>query len=130
MKKEIYQLTLIFQNFILYINTIGYFFTITNKSSNQSKGGIVFKVQICATQNNSEATKVAAEFNLTEEIESEMQDGWHKYTIGNFDTYEDAKNMREVKGNLASVPFIAAYYNGKRISVQEALMIRSQKLMK
>ena len=103
---------------------------ITNKSSNQSKGGIVFKVQICATQNKSEAIKVAAEFNLTEEIESEMQDGWHKYTIGSFDTYEDAKNMRDGKGNLASVPFIAAYYNGKRISVQEALMIRSQKLMK
>ena len=103
---------------------------ITNKSSNQSKGGIVFKVQICATQNKSEAIKVAAEFNLTEEIESEMQDGWHKYTIGSFDTYEDAKNMRDVKGNLSSVPFVAAYYNGKRVSVQEALMIRSQKLMK
>jgi cell division septation protein DedD len=102
---------------------------ITNKSSNQSKG-IVFKVQICATQNKSEAIKVAAEFNLTEEIESEMQDGWHKYTIGSFDSYEDAKNMRDVKGNLSSVPFVAAYYNGKRVSVQEALMIRSQKLMK
>jgi hypothetical protein len=103
---------------------------ITNKSSNQSKGGIVFKVQICATQNKSEATKVAAEFNISEEIESEMQDGWHKYTIGSFDSYEDAKNMRDVKGNLSSVPFVAAYYNGKRVSVQEALMIRSQKLMK
>jgi cell division septation protein DedD len=103
---------------------------ITNGASKQSKGGIVFKVQICATQNKSDATKVAAEFNVTEEIESEMQDGWYKYTIGTFENYKDAKNMRDEKGNLSTVPFVAAYYNGKRISVQEALMIRSQKLMK
>lgn len=99
-------------------------------AKSNSNGGIVFKVQICATQNKSEASKVASEFNVSEEIESEMQDGWYKYTIGSFESYEDAKNMRDGKGNLSTVPFVAAYYNGKRISVQEALMIRSQKLMK
>ncbi len=92
--------------------------------------GIKFKVQICATQNKSDAQKVSQEFNITEEIESEMQDGWYKYTIGVFGNYNDAKSFSDSKSSIPTRPFVSAYYNGKRISVQEALMINSQKLMK
>jgi len=98
------------------------------KTTNEK--GLVYKVQICATQNKSEASKVSVEFGITEPIEAEMQDGWHKYTIGSYPNYDDAKQFRDSKSSIPTSPFVTAYYNGKRISVQEAMMISSQKLMK
>jgi len=57
-----------------------------------------------------------------------MHDGWHKFTVGAFDVYGDARNHREdVKGeNKITGPFVTAYNTGNRITVQEALMISKQ----
>ena len=92
--------------------------------------GITYKIQICATQNKSDVDKVAQEFNVSESIEAEVQDGWYKYTVGSFKSYNEAKKFRNSKASIPTSPFISAYYNGKRISVQEANMINNQKLLK
>jgi hypothetical protein len=60
-------------------------------------------------------------------VNAEQLDGLNKYTTGSFTTYQDARNNREtVKGKGVAGPFVVAYNNGKRITVQEALMITSQ----
>jgi len=91
--------------------------------------GIVYKVQVCATQSKSTSEKVSQEFNITEAIETELQDGWYKYTIGTFKRYAEAKAFRKTKSNISTSPFVAAYYDGKRVTVQEANMIKNQRLM-
>ena len=54
-----------------------------------------------------------------------MHQGWHKYTVGKFSIYKGARNYREIIKNQHKIkgPFVTAYNNGTRITVQEALMI-------
>jgi len=54
-----------------------------------------------------------------------MHQGWHKYTVGEHQIYKGARNHREVIKTQHNIkgPFVTAYNNGVRITVQEALMI-------
>ena len=58
----------------------------------------------------------------------DMHEGWHKFTVGQFNRYKEARNHREnVRSNNKIVgPFVTAYNQGTRITVQEALMITKQ----
>jgi hypothetical protein len=50
--------------------------------------------------------------------------------IGSFGNYKEARNKREVlRSGKAKDAFVTAYNGAKRITVQEALMISSQKWM-
>ena len=54
--------------------------------------------------------------------------GFRKYVVGSHDEYKAARDARETfkpKGVVA--PFVTAYNRGRRITVQEALMVSSQK---
>ena len=55
-----------------------------------------------------------------------------KYTTGDFLAYKQARDGREeIKSNYTFPgPFVVAYNNGERITVQEALMISNQKWVK
>ena len=60
-----------------------------------------------------------------------MAEGFHKFMIGNFGEYKEARNNREtVKQKGCQSAFVVAYNGAKRITVQEALMITSQKWYK
>ena len=64
-----------------------------------------------------------------------MHQGWYKYTLGSFNSYSGARDKREnVNQSIAELsalgPFVAAYNNGSRITVQEALMISGQTWIK
>jgi hypothetical protein len=50
-----------------------------------------------------------------------------KFTIGSFTKYQGARNKREniISHNFPG-PFVTAYNNNERITVQEALMISKQ----
>jgi hypothetical protein len=89
--------------------------------------GVSFHIQVAAMARRVSTKYYESTFGLGT-VNAEQIDGLNKYTTGSFATYQDARNNREtVRGKGVEAPFVVAYNNGKRISVQEALMITSQK---
>ena len=99
--------------------------------NSNSMAGLVFKVQVCATHKTVDAPFVKSSFKLTDEVMQEMHEGWYKFTVGGYAQYTEARNKREdlAPYNLPG-PFVTAYNNGNRITVQEALMISKQQWVK
>jgi hypothetical protein len=92
------------------------------------QGNVMYKVQVAALRNSIDANKIAAMYNLNQKINTEMAEGFTKYTVGAHNEYRAARDAREEIKNKGVVgPFVTAYNSGKRITVQEALMITSQK---
>jgi hypothetical protein len=61
----------------------------------------------------------------TMKIEQIHEDGWYKYLIGHYKTYEEAvKLLNEVKVDKA---FVVAYKNGKRVPLKEVTDPNEQK---
>jgi hypothetical protein len=89
--------------------------------------GIVYRVQVCATRNEATTEKVKRIYSVPDDIRLEMHEGWFKFTVGQFSQYRQARDKREEMApyNLPG-PFVTAYNNGLRITVQEALMISKQ----
>jgi outer membrane biosynthesis protein TonB len=92
--------------------------------------GIEFKIQVSAAKkeipNPNDFFKTT--FSLTENVNAEMHEGWHKYTSGSFPYYVKAHDFRNeawAKGIKGS--FVVAYNSGTRITVQEALLITKQR---
>ena len=59
----------------------------------------------------------------------ERHEGWIKYVTGKFPDYRAARDQREAfvrAGHRFPGPFVTAYDQGRRITVQEALMISNQ----
>ncbi len=91
--------------------------------------GVTYKVQITAAHK-----EVGAEYFLQRHKYSgpfglERHEGWIKYTTGRFPEYRQARDQREAfisAGHRFPGPFVTAYNNGERITVQEALMISRQ----
>lgn len=95
-------------------------------------GKIDYKVQIAALKKavNVEIFKTA--YKVKEEISAETHEGWNKYTVGLFNEYKKARDHRvnTTENTKIKGPFVTAYNDGKRITVQEALMITQQKWYK
>jgi hypothetical protein len=92
--------------------------------------GVNYRVQIAAGHTLVNVSYFDKKYGVREQIYTEMHEGWNKYTIGGYNTYADARNNRESsKSNygLDTGPFVTAYNNGERITVQEALMITNQR---
>lgn len=97
--------------------------------------GISYKVQLAAGKKNLPNFEhyFSKKYNFTQKIDLELHEGWNKYLTGNFDVYENARNKREEiinKHKFENGPFVTAYNNGRRITVQEALMISNQNWVK
>lgn len=97
----------------------------------QIQASVHYKVQICALrQTPVEASYFTTRFGFSK-VDTELHEGWSKYTVGGFNEYKDARDNREdVRTKGVVGPFVTAYNTGKRITVQEALMITSQKWYK
>jgi hypothetical protein len=92
--------------------------------------GIVFKVQIMAGHNAVDAaTYFATKYNFQRKVGMDLHEGWHKYITGHQDTYVEARDLRNAITDNFNFrgPFVVAYNNGERITVQEALMATNQK---
>ena len=99
-------------------------------ASSKSASGITFKVQVLANHRKVSDAEWQSKFGLTESKQVTNHEGWMKWTVGNFANYGEARNKREELTSSCPQlpgPFVTAYQDGNRISVQEALMITQQK---
>ena len=87
--------------------------------------GVEFRIQCGAFRDNRQApSELAAKYRITELIQEEYIDGWYKYTVGSFRTYEEAGKFRDafIKRTKILAAFIVAYRDGKRLAnINEAL---------
>jgi hypothetical protein len=94
--------------------------------------GVSYKVQIAASHSVVTQSYFVKKHSFKKNVNIENHEGWVKYTTGSFDMYKGARDERELIRNAHSFrgPFVTAYNDGERITVQEALMISKQKWYK
>ena len=91
--------------------------------------GVSYSVQILAAHRLVEKSYFEVRHGYGGGFNIENHEGWIKYTTGKYDDYKQARDAREnVKTSSRNLPgpFVAAYQDGNRITVQEALLISNQ----
>lgn len=90
---------------------------------------ITFKVQITAGHKLVDAAYFRERHNYSGPFGVENHEGWIKYTTGSHKAYRSARDQRNSLQSSYNFPgpFVTAYNEGERITVQEALMIANQK---
>lgn len=97
----------------------------------EASSSVNYRVQIMALHNPVSVSVLAKKYGITETINEEMLEGFTKYTVGRFNEYKTVRDHREeVRSKGVKGPFVVAYNSGKRITVQEALMITHQQWYK
>ncbi len=85
--------------------------------------GIFFKIQIAATRKSPVRTDAffRDKYQLDQHVDLTEQEGWRKYMIGNFDTYESANNFSRRTKEKIHDAFVVVYKNDRRITIKEAV---------
>lgn len=92
--------------------------------------GVTYKVQITAAHKEVGPEYFAERHRFMGSFNIERHEGWIKYTAGRFAAYQEARDQRQSyisAGHNFPGPFVTAYNNGDRITVQEALMLSQQR---
>jgi len=101
----------------------------TSSSSRASASGVSYGVQISAGHKSVENAYFRSRHSFSGKYNIEHHEGWIKYTTGSFETYRQGRDSRvQLDTNYDFPgPFVTAYNDGVRITVQEALMISNQR---
>lgn len=102
--------------------------TTANTNVPAPEASVSYKVQICALSKLQRGTSYfESKFALSNKVSMEFHEGWKKYIVGKYNQYKDARDYREtMRSKGVESPFVTAYNSGKRITVQEALMVSNQ----
>src|SRR5436190_15771167 len=90
--------------------------------------GVTYKVQITAAHREVGKSYFVARHHYSGDFSIERHQGWIKYVTGSFGQYSAARDKRVDyvrAGHDFPGPFVTAYNNGQRITVQEALVLSS-----
>jgi hypothetical protein len=99
-------------------------------STSSPENGVTYKVQVGAGHRKVSSTYFKTKFNLKDNVSTINHEGWIKYLVGSYDEYKSARDKRNTLRKNVKTAFVTAYNSGIRITVQEALMISSQKWYK
>jgi cell division protein FtsN len=103
----------------------------TATNTNKTNASVNFQVQVGAFKNNISTDKIASMYNINDNIRTDMHEGLTKFLVGSYNDYKGARDKREnIKNKGVTGAFVTAYNSGKRITIQEALMITSQKWLR
>ena len=79
--------------------------------------GAYYRVQLSANRTPIDAAAFYREVGVDREVLVEQHEGYYKYTIGSFSTYEQAVSYKNQVDGLAEIDgsFVVAYRNGRRV---------------
>lgn len=87
--------------------------------------GVTYRVQFLTSEK--ELKEGAKDFKGITDYQMYKQDGLFRYTLGNESTIAKAKNIQnDLRKKGFKDAFVIAFYNGKRISLQEARELQEQ----
>lgn len=78
---------------------------------------VSYRIQVRASVTQISVNELKAQLNIAEDIVEELDNNYYKYTVGNFENYEDAKNLYARLKTIDKITdaFIVTYYGNKRI---------------
>ena len=85
-----------------------------NKYAEVETNGVLYKVQIGASQKPLDASFFKDKFGVNDEVSIEQSGDWYKYTVGNFKSYKAAHDYT-LKQSKIEGAFVVKYDNGKRV---------------
>jgi hypothetical protein len=82
---------------------------------------VIYRVQIAANRTELTQRALSRIYYGSKNVEMENENGWFKYTVGDFSTYEEANRFRKTSG--VENAFVMAYRKGKRLTDKPGLDI-------
>jgi len=85
----------------------------------QNRTELIYKIQIAASKTPLSISQLRKLYYADDIINTAVEGGWYKYSVGVFETYQEAKRFKLNIG--VSDSFVVAYKKGVKIKVSEAL---------